>query len=94
MSFDIFVNAFENGKRRFYPRTVLVKAFAGFCDMSDPTWWTVSDSFAVIQLDDAPEVDGFGVNRPPGAGHPLWPALFNVMRETSSVTGTSRGSTS
>jgi hypothetical protein len=85
MSFDIFVQAFEKGKPRFYPRNVLVKAFGSFCDMSDPTWWTVADSFAVIQLNDAPEVDGFGVNRPPGDGHPLWPALLNVLRETSSV---------
>lgn len=85
MSFDIFVEAFENGKPRFYPRDVLAKAFGSFCDMSDPKWWNVADSFAGIQLDDAPQVDGFGVNRPPGSDHPFWPALLNVLRETSSV---------
>ena len=85
MSFDIFINAFENGETRMFPRSVLEKAFGSFSDMSDPTWWKVSDSFAVIQLRDAPEMYAFGCNRPPGNDHPFWPALLNVLREISGV---------
>ena len=86
MSFDIFIFAFESGgEPRKFPRAVLERAFGGFSDMSDPTWWSVSDSFAGIQLDNAMEIDNFGVNRPPHFEHPFWPALFDVLRETSSV---------
>ena len=85
MSFDIFIFAFDDGEPRRFLRIVLEKAFGSFSDMSDPTWWSVSDSFAVIQLDAAAEIDNFGVNRPPHFGHPFWPALLDVLRETSSV---------
>jgi hypothetical protein len=85
MSFDIFVSAFENGDERMFPCAILEKAFGSFSDMSKPTWWKVADSFAVIQVDDATEISGFGVNRPPGDDHPFWPALLDVLRKTSSV---------
>jgi hypothetical protein len=87
MSFDIFISSFKDGgvRRRSYPRAVLKKAFGGLCDTSDPTRWKIRDSAGVVQLADKPKISGFGVNRPPGAEHPFWPALLDVLRETSSV---------
>ena len=85
MSFDIFISAFQDGKHRYYPRISLEKAFGSFCDMSDPTWWKVADSFAVIELDDTPQVSDFSVNRPPAEDHQFWPARLGAMRDTSSV---------
>jgi hypothetical protein len=85
MSFDIWISAFEDGESRMFPRAILEKAFGSFSDMSDPTSWRVSNSFAVIGVDDAPEMNGFAINRPPGDDHPFWPALLDVLRKTSSV---------
>ncbi|HUK08315.1 MAG TPA: hypothetical protein VLX09_10640 [Stellaceae bacterium] len=87
MSFDIYIGAFEkNGQPRPISRALIERAFGSFADMSDPTRWKVADSAAVIQLDDvAPDVVNFAVNRPPGGDHPFWPALLNLLRETSST---------
>jgi len=85
MSFDISISRYKGGKFHSYPRAILENAFGGFTDRSDPTWWRMSDSFAVIQVDDADEVHGFCVNRPPYGAHPFWPALVDVLRQTGSA---------
>jgi len=85
MSFDIFITCFQDGEAHPFPRKILEDAFGGFTDRSDPTSWLVSDSNAVIQVDDADEMEGFGVNRPPDGKHPFWPALVAVLRQTGSA---------
>jgi len=85
MSFDIFITRYQGGEAHSFPRIILENAFGGFTDRSDPTSWRMSDSYAVIYVDDADEVDGFGVNRPPYNEHPFWPALVDVLRQTGSA---------
>jgi len=38
-----------------------------------------------VSVGDKPEISGLSVNRPPGPDHPFWPALIEVLKQTTCV---------
>jgi hypothetical protein len=86
MSFDIFLVCLDHGKVATFPRSMVEEAFAPFIESRKPTSWKLVNCLADVWIDDAPEIDGFGVSRPPADGkHPFWHALLDVMRKTETV---------
>lgn len=86
MSFDIFLNCFDNGQPSTFSRKIVEDAFASFVTTREPDRWVLSDSLADVWIDDDPEIGGLGVSRPPGdENHPFWRGLLEVMRQTPTV---------
>lgn len=86
MSFDIWLVCLNKGDVAKFPRAMLEEAFAPFVETKEPKRLTLADSLAEVWLDDAPDIEGFTVTRPPAdTHHPFWSALLDIMRRTQTV---------
>ena len=90
MSFDLFLNAVQDGEGGVIDRKIVERAFAPLVeDTSSDSWALVippgtEPSAGVVSIDLGDEIEGFSVNRPPFAPA-FWAALYEVMRQTSTL---------
>lgn len=86
MSFEIWLVCLNKGHVATFPRAMVEEEFGPFVEITEPKRLKLADSLADVWLDDAPEIEGFTVTRPPAnPHHPFWPALLDIMRKTQTV---------
>jgi len=88
MSASIYVSCFRNREVGRFRREILERALEGCTDRSFPDAWKIDDEYGhggTVYVEDGPEIRGFSVNRPPGADHSFWPALIEVLKQTTCV---------
>ena len=83
MSFEIYMEAFQNHESFDYEREIVEDIFAPLISERDRDNWKLSAG-GVVRIDEAPKVSGFSVGRPPGADA-FWDGLLAIMQRTPSV---------
>lgn len=81
MSFQVWLQSVGD----FFPLALVEEKFSPFIESRSPDKWDISGGLAEIWISDSPECGGFMVSRPPGAHHPFWKALLEIMRQTETV---------
>ncbi|HLH11520.1 MAG TPA: hypothetical protein VKV77_06540 [Methylovirgula sp.] len=89
MSFDIFLTAFDKGKKGVFDRQIAESAFKDLIDGQDDSGWYLKlpngePCSSYLQIEEGPEIEGFCVERPPLVPAFL-DALFEVMRQTRTI---------
>ncbi len=68
-----------------FPREILDRAFEKFSTRNEDGTWSLDDCNGTVYVGFEREIGGFSVNRPPGPDHPFWPALIEVLKQTTCV---------
>ena len=88
MSFDLFVNRFQDGEAAPFQSLVLVRAIAPFVVETTPKWFELrfadEDGCTIFADTNSDEIDGFNVNRP-CSNAKLYEALFAVLKTPGMV---------
>lgn len=93
MSFEAYLNCFEDGEESYFPTSIVEDAFAPFITRREPEFscWVVTyddtpsaDLYLNLDPDDASRCSGFTVARPPDDSR-LFEALWKILRATGSV---------
>jgi hypothetical protein len=85
MSWDIWITCFHKGGLGSFRREILDRAFEPFSTRNEDFSWSLNDCSGTVYVDQKREISGFSVNRPPGPDHPFWPALIDVLKQTTCV---------
>ena len=85
MSWDMWVTCFHKGELGKFPREIVERAFEGITDRTDVNDWRLHDCNGTASVGDEREIGGLSVNRSPGPDHPFWPALIDVLKQTTCV---------
>ncbi|MGT2467943.1 hypothetical protein ACVOMV_28605 [Mesorhizobium atlanticum] len=93
MSFEAYLNCFEDGEESYFPTSILEEAFAPFITRRETEFscWVVTyddtssaDLYLNLDPGDASRCSGFTIARPPDNPR-LHDALWKILRVTSSV---------
>ena len=93
MSFEAYLNCFEDGEESYFPSSIIEDAFAPFISRREPefSYWVVtyddassSDLYLNFDPSDPSRCSGFTIARPPDDPR-LYDALWKILRVTNSV---------
>jgi len=93
MSFEAYLNCFEDGEESYFPTSIVEDAFAPFITEREAEFsrWGVTyddassaDLYLNLHSGDASRCSGFTVARPPDDPR-FYEALWKILRDTSSV---------
>ena len=85
MSWDIWISCFRNGDVGNFAREIFDRAFKDITCRNRYGSLSLVDCNGTIYVDDKPELGGLSTNRPPAPDHPFWPALIDVLKQTTCV---------
>jgi hypothetical protein len=92
MSFDIWLDCFQDGDEGFFSTQIVKDAFAPFHVGDDGRYWILqfpNGGRCEVSIGDEPMTVGFGIIRPSGDG--LYDAIYEIMRQTQTVLSWSFG---
>jgi hypothetical protein len=83
MSFTIYIGAFRDHELFDYDPTIVEEVFAPLIATRGSFGWALKVG-GFVSIDDAPKINHFSVDRPPGSAA-FWVGLVEIMRRTPSV---------
>ena len=87
MSFDLFVGCFRNGRKGTFPRSLVDDYLGPYVTAKHPGCLTLTfdaRSESYLYVEEAPEIDGFCINRPCTSSK-LYDALLSLLRSDNLV---------
>jgi hypothetical protein len=89
MSFDIYFQKFRDGAEATFSRSIFDRQFSKYRSAYKKEFRCLEleiepDNWVTFGLDDASDIAGFSVNRPPAA-LPFWDALHRMLQDTGGV---------
>jgi len=88
MSFDLFLQSFQNGVPAGFSRTFIEHAFGPYAQVREAERWVLrypdGDRCELYIDNTKPVIDSFMITRPP-ASRAFWTAILELLRHTSSA---------